>query len=268
MRRSSVREKGKVATKTRKRVRHAATGANPFELPRSIHQSLRDCASAYAQRGASRAENVEYLWIDISEEKLSRRVAKERAAKLMGLEEWLNVIDEAAALGVHCMLVHAGCSLSAYPHVWTICKWAQETHGMMVGLHVHGQTLPDAEMDHFRQLDMKRACLFVDTEAYEVMARVRESGVPMCAADVTEDDCSQPCEMPECMVFVGPEGRLYSCGVVFGHRNYCLGSVLDKRLDRIVADAARPSVVTEHPAGNDCHGCPPIMAKRVGMARP
>jgi radical SAM protein with 4Fe4S-binding SPASM domain len=242
-------------------------GKNPFTLPRSVHHHLKKCVETHAQEKRDEAGYVEYLWIDISDEKLAASKKKRRAATTLGLDEWLNVIDEAATLGVHCVLVHVGDSFSAYPDVWAICEWAQRTHGMMVGLHVHSRSFSEADLRQLRRLDLAKACLFVDGAAYENMGNLRTAGIPLCAADVTEADCSAPCDMPECMVYVGAEGRLYSCGLVVGQKNYCLGSVLESRLDRVVRDAARPRTVSERPPGNDCNGCPPIMAKRAREAR-
>ncbi|HOZ47430.1 MAG TPA: hypothetical protein PLO37_13800 [Candidatus Hydrogenedentes bacterium] len=239
-----------------------------FELPRSIARELKRCVESHGIETGPANEAIEYLWINVSNQGMPRREDLEPERGPMSLEKWLNVVDEASSLGVHCLLVCAGECLSDHPDIWPICQWAQDAYGMMVGIHTRSRGFGEDEIRHLRALDLRRMCLFVAADCVEKLRYLTEDyGIGLCVADVGEEERSGPCTMPECMVFVGPEGRVYTCGLVFGERNYCLGSVLDRRLSQIVDDQSLPHVVVDHPKGCSCDACPPIMARRVMGAK-
>ena len=130
-----------------KRASSNTAADNPFELPRAIARQLKKCASACAGKDHVGTDTVRYLWIDLTGRGAPPAGPEALAARSLALEEWLNVIDEAASLGVCCLLVCVGESLSAYPNVWTIGQWAQGAHDMLVGLHTCGRSLTPEDIE-------------------------------------------------------------------------------------------------------------------------
>lgn len=240
---------------------------HPFELPRSIARQLKKCAAEFKDGKRPGVDGVEYLWVNLDGRGVEPGESASRTPRTLLLEEWLSVVDEAASLGVRWLLVCAGDSLSTCSDVWTICRWAQDIHNMTVGMYTSSCFVSEADLHQFRELDLSKTCLFVGAGAYEEMRAIREQGIPVCVADVADEDHSPPCAMPECMVYVGPDGKVYTCGLVFGHKSFCLGSVFDRRLEDIVQDDSLPHSVNDRPRGCTCNACPPIMAARAREAR-
>jgi hypothetical protein len=236
-----------------------------FELPRTIAAQLRKCVEAASEQVVPRRQAAKYLWIDLAGEGGSRTPHEPMGARKPALEEWLNIVDEAASVGVHWLVICGGTHLSAHPETWSICRWAQNAHGMDVGIHTHAQVLSASEMDHLARLGPGHTWLFVRSEHIAGMREAEARGVKVCASDVEECDQAPPCDLPLDMVYAGPQGVLYSCGLVLDDDRFCFGHISERPLDQVLND----TVTSRHvPAWvpyrkHACDACPPIMAKRM-----
>ena len=83
-----------VAVGSRKRWQRTYSDGNPFELPQSITKRIRTCA----EDAAGAPQTVDYLWVYVGSAE-----GEPKSGSRLQLEEWLSVIDEAAALGAECV---------------------------------------------------------------------------------------------------------------------------------------------------------------------
>jgi radical SAM protein with 4Fe4S-binding SPASM domain len=241
---------------------------NAFELPRTIAHKLRAITEEYTGRGAP-PEIIKYLWINVTF-KCSKPGCDHRDhARELNWEDWLNVVDEAAALGVQYLIVCTGETFQNYPDVWKICHWAQSAHGIEVGIHTYAQGLRPAEVDEITRLDPNHTWFFVKRENLSSLRFLEDYGIKVIEGEVDHEEHSPPCDMPESMVFVGPGGTLYACGLVLDNEEFKLGHVAEQPLARILSNpSARrhiPDDVAHHEHG--CDACPPLMAKRMKAGR-
>ncbi|MDQ1256947.1 MAG: hypothetical protein QG656_1547 [Candidatus Hydrogenedentes bacterium] len=238
---------------------------NPFDLPQTISRRLKRCMEAHQDGDKIEGDKVEYLWIDVTTGASGDKRPED--ARKLTIEDWLNVVDEAASIGCCCLLVRVDESLFAWPGLFTLCQWAQTAHDMMVGLHTHARSLAEEDLEKLRELNQGQTCLFIDEDAFDEMKHLQDRGISLCPATVRDGSHEMPCTMAECMVFVGAEGRLYTCGMVHGDHNFCFGSILDQRLAAVVADPSLPRTITAEMRASmksrSCDGCPPIMSQRV-----
>jgi hypothetical protein len=255
----NVIEKNKMG----KAKRAAVKKADPFTLPRSITKQLRKCVQAYVMNPDS-TKTVDYLWVNFASQCSSGEDAPNPVK--LNQDDWLNVVDEAAVLGAHFMVVCIGETFSAYPYVWKICQWAQEVHGFAVGFHLAGTILTEADMNALKVLDGPRTMVFVPKDKMDTVEPLREAGIPVYPADVDHrDEKWPPCTGPQSMIFVGPEGMLYSCGLVVGKEQFRLGSAQGDPISVTLKAKAGLRMI---PAGinhspNGCDGCPNRMIKKI-----
>ncbi|NIA13023.1 MAG: hypothetical protein GWP08_03000 [Nitrospiraceae bacterium] len=231
-----------------------------FHLPQLVSQRLRDSARAH---GAEDHHVVKYLWLRLDEQ--CRAATIDGECRSMDAEEWLNVVDEAASVGVECMVVYVGGVLSACPHLWTVSQWAQDVHGMTVGFHTSRKNLTEEEAGVLLQLDPALTWLFVEPEALANLSRLQEQGINVCCAEVDRKDATAACEGPKNLVCVGPNGLLYSCGSVLGVEGFRLGHVAEKPLGELLGDGGPDRAIADGTVRNElgCNGCPNEMAVRM-----
>lgn len=233
---------------------------SPFNLPQIIKQALATCAKVSADNVPRK---VKYLWIYLDD---THRVgtAPEGSRKL-GREGWLNVVDEAAALGAGFMIVSAASPLKSCPEIWKICQWAQSAHDMTVGIHFYGEEPCEGKLAGFDELDREKTKLFVDSKHIESCRFVEDVGFPVYAADGLIEETQRPCHLATTMTCVASEGTLYTCGLVLGREEFCLGDVRLERLDRIMEDKSLPRTIPiDFPdAPRRCDACPPLMVERL-----
>jgi len=234
-----------------------------FELPRAIARKLRECAESHPLDAPSQPGNIKYLWMNLDSQDVA--IDADRPPVRMTVEEWLTVVDEAASFGIQSIVICVGDSFGNYPDIWEICRWAQRVHGLKVGFHTTSGELDAAAISQLAKLDPARTCLFVPKASLDAVSSIERAGIPICVADVHEDDRSLPCAGPRSLVFVGPGGTLYSCGFVFGNQQFELGHVLDKPLETVLSDTSLPRTVTvgTQTLGHGCDGCPNQMVKRM-----
>lgn len=256
---------GGVTVTSRKRWDQVYTRENPFRLPQSLMRTLKRCTRAI---GCRYPDTVKYLWIHLSSEpfvpqQLRRDDSEHRE---LSLEDWLNVIDESAALGAENLIISVGTPLSQKPMVYELAQWAQATYGMVVGLYVCGARITPEDLPDLTSLDLEKTRLFVDSSEMEHCGYLRDAGLQICEADgLHPGEVSPPCHLPETMTCVGAEGTLYTCGLVLGQDHYRLGDVLRKRLDGVMTDENLPHMIpggiSEGP--RRCNACPPLMERRM-----
>jgi len=196
---------------------------------------------------------VTYLWLQLGPCGGSCKLSEDHL---------LNIIDEAASLGTNWLVVTLGAT-SARAHVPALCRWAHETHGMVVCLHAPDGILQPPELDLLDQLPPESSFLLVEPEHAEAFGPMAERGIHVGLASPAETGEDSPCNYPHRMIFVDAQGRLYTCGLVSGKAEFFLGSVFDGSLDEIIHNPALPhSVPATTPSSHQsCSGCPPLVAK-------
>jgi radical SAM protein with 4Fe4S-binding SPASM domain len=228
---------------------------DPFAPARSVRVMLRECAEKAPQN------HVRYLWLLVSRHGLA--VGDDASRMRPTLDQWLNVLDEAAAIGVGRLVVSAQSELSGHPEVWDICRWAQDTHGMSVGIHIFSCQLSKQDLEEMATLDAGKTVLFVSEGNYECMRYVEERGIKVRVAQRMPEAPAHPCGMPSEMVFVNPRGELYTCGMVEGDQPFRLGTIFEGFLSKISCDPTLPHSVpvSEQKESRGCEGCPPLLAR-------
>lgn len=238
-----------------------ANAKEPVEclsLPKRVRRGIAAC------RSGAQEDDVRYLWLNIAEEVPNSVREESPAAVSLSEGQWLNVIDEAASLGVGWVVISVRSTLSSIPNLWTICDWAQRTHNMTVGLHLHSSAISDEELCCLRKLDASKTRILVTRDLMEVVRHLESYGLQLCEADPERVKNKTSCEMPYKMVYVNAVGELYTCGLVDGREDFRLGTVFENKFKKILADPQLPHCV---PPGstvvsNGCYGCPPWMVKQ------
>lgn len=229
---------------------------DPFRLPLTIAKQLKKCVRTF---GASPAEMVRYLWINFAQ-------AGEGVQPVnLSNEDWLNVVDEAASLGIRFVVVCVGKSFKQHPEVWSIAEWAQNAYDITVGFHTCAEELDDADVQEMKRLNPQRTMLFVGQENLSAFGSFADAGIRVCEAEVETGDTQSACDGPLSMVFVGHDGMLYSCGVVAGKTDFCLGHVLEQPLHKTLeSQSHRRHIPKDAPrVEHGCDGCPRKMARRM-----
>ena len=116
--------------------------SDPFEIPKRVARGIEACST----RGGGEAaisHPLRYIWIYVTEAGLRQDGSGFESEATLGLEGWLNVIDESAALGAEWMVVYVGASLSEVPYIWQVCAWAQDVHNLRAWLNVNGEKRQD-----------------------------------------------------------------------------------------------------------------------------
>jgi len=234
---------------------------DPFALPRLLKKRLRCCSQA----SCTPSDNVVYLWVDWTASAAPSKAAGD-APRTLALQDWLNIIDEAATLGVSWAVFSVDAAPSAMPHIWEVARWAQTTHGMTTAFHSRSGEIPPQDLAAIQELDTGLVCIFAARDQMPRMVHLREAGLQLHVADPEDGDRHHTCLMPGNMIFVNPEGVLYTCGMVKHNNDFRLGHVYDKKLNHVVHDPSLPHAVPEDAANDEtaCHGCPPLVAKHAG----
>ncbi len=237
----------------------ALANPDPFVLAKSVQKRIQDSST---QASENRCD-ITYLWIHVSKEGIGGKTD----AKRLTIEQWLNVIDEAAALGVTWLVVTINTHFESYPEVWDICKWAQDTYSMQVGLHTFCTDLNQMEIDQIKQLEPEKTRLFIKKKAEKVAQRLTSEGIRFTAADPQPYGERPNCQGPTKMVFVDAAGVLYTCGLVEGQKEYRLGEIHEGTFDTLLHNPHLPHCVEEHlhRVAQGCDGCPSLIANYIAQ---
>jgi len=238
--------------------------ADPFGLPKRIATGLESSMKRSSEEAPADSP-VRYIWIYVTEEGLQRGRRPSDADDFLDLDGWLNVIDEAGSLGAEWMVIHVGSSLSPVPYIWRLCDWAQSVHGLRVGLHVSNTCLSEDDLENLGRLEADKTYLLADKEDIDSLRFLEASGVHVCEANVRADERAKYCTKPGTITCVGPDGQLFSCGLVMGDDQYLLGDSQGRRLCDVMSDDSLPHLVPNTNAfpQNGCDACPPLVAERA-----
>jgi len=242
---------------SRKRWQNIYTDENPFALPQAIVRELHTCCKQRSD------EQCKYLWIHLPG--TSEQASHESANEPLSPDDWMSVIDESASVGVRSVIISVGSPLHAVPQLVPICEWAQSNYEMVVGIHAY-VALEAADADVLKKLNPKRTRMFADGEYMDAARFVEALGIPLYSADGLRDNTESPqCNLPSTMTCVGPEGSVYTCGLVLGQEQFRFGHVFERKLSSVMEDDSLPHAI---PAGasqgtHRCNGCPPLMAKKM-----
>lgn len=240
-----------------------AGAGDPFGLTRRMAKGLAELAETHATQ--SPCNVVKYLWIYITDEGMQRRRAAMDESGCLRIDDWLNVIDESAALGAEWVVIHVSSSLCQCPEIWKLCQWAQEQHELRTGLHLSSACLSEDDVEQLTHLDPSKTYLIGDENVLNGLRSLRDLGLQFCEATVGPHARMASCTNPQELVCVGIDGRLSTCGLVLGEENYHLGNVLDRGLKNVLQDTSLPHAIedTSTYPSHGCDGCPPHVAQRV-----
>lgn len=232
-----------------------------FGLPQKFRRKIRECAKEVEKQ---HTPDVVFLWVCVGDSGLKPGVkGQQDERQLLTQQEWLTVVDEAASLGANWFVLSFGVSLSECDDIWEVCKWAQDVHGMMVGLHVKTAKLMRRDVEKIKQLNLKKTRILARKGALSRL-KLREDEkkeLIIWSANPQEDGERPNCQGPTRMIFVNAQGMLYTCGLVEGNDAYRMGHVFDHKMKRIMADQNLPHHVHEelHYVTPECDGCPALI---------
>lgn len=240
---------------------------SPLNLPNKIVRKLKRCSEFGEQ---FEQEKIRYLWMHVCKEEPDAEDEGEERESLT-VDEWLNIVDESAALGAQSLVISAGSSLSGRPEVWTVCQWAQDIHDMLVAIYVYGRALPLGmnELEALAELDETKLRVVANKTYVSELEPVRARGIPIYGVETVrpQQEERSPCELPFNMTCVESHGNLYSCGLVMGEEHYWLGNACEKRLDTIPQE----KVITQKKALEKvvrdrtlCNTCPRMIERILG----
>jgi radical SAM protein with 4Fe4S-binding SPASM domain len=232
---------------------------NLFTLPKDFKNALNDCRT---KAGQDSPKEVTYLWIAVSDDGLGHTGKADDGGIVLSTEDWLNVIDEAASLGANWVVLTLTTKLSQFSEIWDICRWAQDTHGMMVGVHLGVDEVTAEDTQHLLSMNLDKLRLLVRSESHEKLAFLEHQGVVLWTANPQPDGVKPNCQGPSRMIYVNAEGYLYTCGLVDGTPDYLMGSVLHDRLKHVIKSSSVRHCVEEdlHLVTSACDGCPALIA--------
>lgn len=251
---------------SRKRWQEIYQEENPFALPQAIMRGLEECGKD--ETAQETQIKVEYLWMHLPGEVDVNgcQLPPQECQKPLCLDEWLDIIDESASVGVRTLIVSIGRPVSAHPYLISMADWAQVSHDMLVGIHLYGRPLCDDDAQMIAKLDLSRTRLFIDEE-FLYSARIAENlGIRVYNAEGINDEARSPrCELPSRMTCVGQTGNMYTCGLVLGKEQYRFGHFFERKLSSVMADASLPHSIPEELTNvkHRCNGCPPLMAQKL-----
>lgn len=246
--------------KTGKGGQEAAGGAKElFALTRDVRKRLKECCKE-AREGK---RQVTYLWVCVCPQGIGEGPSAADGSERLALQDWLGILDEAASLGACWVVFSMTTQLSRHEDIWELCRWAQEAHGMMVGLHLVEDNITSDEAARLKELDGDRLRLLVRRESLEKLKPLEDQGLVLWTANPQEEDGARPhCQGPTRMIYVNAAGELFTCGLVDGLDRYRMGNALRDRLHDVVRDPSLPHAVEEsiHRICSGCDGCPSLIA--------
>jgi len=232
--------------------------ADPFALPKRIRKRIRECT----KKTDETKEDICYLWIHVSKAGIAQLEDAGTTEPPLSLEDWLNVLDEAAAYGANWLVITIHAPFSQFPDIWEIARWAQETHSMRVGLHTNQATFGQEEIKAIKTLHPEKTRLFVRRDIMPSLKHLEAEGIRLAPADPQPYGHKPDCQGPAKMIFVDARGVLYTCGLVEGNENFRLGTIHESTFDKILHDPDLPHTVPEkiHRVSKGCDGCPSLIA--------
>lgn len=231
---------------------------NYFGTVKTFKRKLKACKTCTEQ------EDITYLWVCVTADGLKKGFCgKKSGDSPLAMYQWLNIIDEAASLGANWLVLSLADPLEECESIWPISKWAQQVHGMTVGLHLKEcASLTGKETKLIRQLDLDKTRVLLRCTSKKVPEKIEKQGITVWTANPQPDGEKPKCLGPKRMIFVNENGVLYTCGLVEGNDTYRIGHVEDGRLKHILNDPEAPRKVCDdiHVVTPGCDGCPALLA--------
>lgn len=232
-----------------------------FDLARRLSDGVRKCSADKSDAADQLPQDIQYLWA-------SFKVDPESGLSVDG---WLNVVDEAASLGLKFIVFSLEGPLSENPGIWPVCHWAQETYGITVGIHADAKAITHQDIEAFKRLDLSKARLYVLRKDLDIVRSLVKEGIQVGAADPRGDGRANPqpcCDLPNRMLFVNQQGMMYTCKYVEHNDQFRIGHVSEQLFQRLVRDPTLPRTVPGSVpfVSHGCDGCPPILSEEEESA--
>lgn len=229
-------------------------------LPGCLSSKVREVREAGTSKTSS---TVHYIWLHVTQDGIVESKDDARCV-VLSLNDWLNIVDESASLGAQWMIIHVETCLKADSDVWRICAWAQEVHGIRVGLHLNHDCMDEAGLAPIRRLDRDATFIVVDKSAIEALEFLQAEGYSVCASNIGSEDRLLPCSHTESIVCACADGVMFCCGMVVGEESYRLGDVQADPVNEAMRkhQTLKPIHMNEEREGHSCDGCPPFMVQR------
>lgn len=246
---------------SRKRWNSIYAGDNPFGIVRTINDALDSCASVGDEPCD---EKIKYVWIHLPG--VEEYASDDPEQRPLTLDELLDIVDECASVGSRSLIISISSSFADHPNLFQVCDWALTTHGMVVGIHLYATPLTDRDAAALQQLDATKVRLFIDGEHMESAKHAETYGFRVYNADGLDEKIVSPkCELPHTMTCIGPQGNMYTCGLVLGEQQFRLGHFFERKLSSVIDDSSLPHEIPEgvSKAKRRCNGCPPLMAQKL-----
>lgn len=232
-----------------------------FGPVKTFNQKLKACSKAGTSPGA---DDIIYLWICVNAQGLRKGFCnKKNGGVPLGMDQWLNIIDEAATLGANWLVLSLTDPLEECESIWPISKWAQQVHDMTVGLHLKEcDSLTTKQVKLVRQLNVDKTRILLRCNSKKIPEQSTKQGITVWSANPQPDGEKPKCLGPKRMIFVNEKGVLYTCGLVDGNDTYRIGHVEDGHLKYILNDPEAPRSVCDdiHVITPGCDGCPALLA--------
>lgn len=201
--------------------------------------------------GFTTPAEVKYLWATFKVDETSG----------LGVDGWMNVVDEAASLGLDFIVFSMATPLAENDGLWPVCKWAQDTYGIMVGIHTSAATLTADDIAKLKQLDLSKLRLYVSRDNLDKVRHLADEGIQIGAADprgAGRANSAPCCDLPNRMLFVSQQGVMYTCKYVENNDEFLMGHVAERTLANVLQDPSLPRVVpgTAPYVSHGCDGCP------------
>ena len=245
-----------------KKVSSKETDRELFGLPQQFKRKIRKCAREIEKH---KEPQVAFLWACVSDAGSKPGVKSSKKTKhSLTKQEWLTVVDEAASLGANWLVLSFTIPFAEHEDIWDVCNWAQEVHGMMVGLHAKAPKLTRKDVNKVKQLNLKKTRVLSRKNALSrlKLKEDEQKELIIWTANPQEDGERPNCQGPTRMIFINAQGMLYTCGLVEGDDTYHMGHVFDKKLKSVMSDPDMPHHVHEeiHYVTPECDGCPALIA--------
>lgn len=231
--------------------------------------SLPGCLSSRLQQArvtgttTPSSSQIHYIWLHVTKDGIIESHEAPQST-VLSLNDWLNIVDESASLGAQWMIIHVDTCLKSDSDVWRICAWAQEVHGICVGLHLDHDCMNEVSLAPIHHLKQDKTFVVADNNAVEALNFLSEKGYCICASNIGSEDRMLPCEHTESIVCAGADGVMFCCGMVVGEESYRLGNVQADPVNEAMRkhQSLKPILMNQEREGHSCNGCPPFMVQR------
>ena len=225
-------------------------------IPENIARQLQECIK---RQNNGNDNPRKLLWLFFANDADNSANAQLKQSSELALNDWLNVIDEATLFNIDKLIVSVQDKLADHPHIAKICNWAQSTHNMQVGLHLSNKTISKNEFSIMSDFDPGKTYLLAPSLSSKSKEKMCRCGFTLCEPQRKPE--APPCNYPEDMLCVGPEGKIYPCGRVIGDKAFSIGDVRTVPIGKAVSHKDEAMLEIIHGKACKCNACAPLMAE-------